>query len=201
MPLGNRLLSITKLQNLKAIHNSYYNIYNFLVVVINHKTTKFESNSQHLCTVFEKQESCYQSQNYKIWKQFTTLLSITLISPSLLSITKLQNLKAIHNSRRSRVAVSWVVINHKTTKFESNSQQYDLNGNLRVCCYQSQNYKIWKQFTTLLVAEFGVFALLSITKLQNLKAIHNGVERPKAAVRLLSITKLQNLKAIHNINV
>ena len=41
------LLSITKLQNLKAIHNaaSYYRMV---------------------------MPDCYQSQNYKIWKQFTT---------------------------------------------------------------------------------------------------------------------------------
>ena len=45
-----------------------------------------------------------------------------------------------------------VVINHKTTKFESNSQQANLQ--------QLQNEQ-----------------LLSITKLQNLKAIHNTVQR------------------------
>ena len=42
-----------------------------------------------------------------------------------------------------------VVINHKTTKFESNSQQKSNNLKTNECCYQSQNYKIWKQFTTL----------------------------------------------------
>ena len=41
----------------------------------------------------------------------------------LLSITKLQNLKAIHNGLTNLKVVSVVVINHKTTKFESNSQQ------------------------------------------------------------------------------
>ena len=40
------LLSITKLQNLKAIHNWCLNDTKFAIVVINHKTTKFESNSQ-----------------------------------------------------------------------------------------------------------------------------------------------------------
>jgi len=66
----------------------------------------------------------------------------------LLSITKLQNLKAIHNHLAYNMLHCLVVINHKTTKFESNSQH---SGSLqvnRVCCYQSQNYKIWKQFTT-----------------------------------------------------
>ena len=65
-----------------------------------------------------------------------------MIKSSLLSITKLQNLKAIHNSSLIEVSDFDVVINHKTTKFESNSQQ------LLCCCvfcngcYQSQNYKI-----------------------------------------------------------
>ena len=40
----------------------------------------------------------------------------------LLSITKLQNLKAIHNVPVWDDVFDWVVINHKTTKFESNSQ-------------------------------------------------------------------------------
>ncbi|WP_425592409.1 hypothetical protein [Capnocytophaga sputigena] len=35
-----------------------------------------------------------------------------------------------------------VVINHKTTKFESNSQQSERKTGILHCCYQSQNYKI-----------------------------------------------------------
>ena len=35
-------------------------------VVINHKTTKFESNSQQGCPTAVLGGSCYQSQNYKI---------------------------------------------------------------------------------------------------------------------------------------
>ena len=66
------LLSITKLQNLKAIHNYTIFICKCNIVVINHKTTKFESNSQP------------HSRGQDL-------------SALLLSITKLQNLKAIHN--------------------------------------------------------------------------------------------------------
>ncbi|EKY11898.1 hypothetical protein HMPREF9072_02214 [Capnocytophaga sp. oral taxon 324 str. F0483] len=40
----------------------------------------------------------------------------------MLSIAKLQNLKAIHNKERRRGVENTVVINRKTTKFESNSQ-------------------------------------------------------------------------------
>ena len=62
------MLSITKLQNLKAIHNSNgFNKKGF-IVVINHKTTKFESNSQRTMKANANIFSCYQSQNYKIWK-------------------------------------------------------------------------------------------------------------------------------------
>ena len=141
---------------------------------------------------------CYQSQNYKIWKQFTTHFLSKLIRVWLLSIIKLQNLKAIHNNIHMDSSGSCVVINHKTTKFESNSQldKHKLSedivvinhktrkfeSNSQLCrrkalallgCYQSQNYKIWKQFTTGRIFCPLRSLLLSITKLQNLKAIHN----------------------------
>ena len=86
-------------------------------VVINHKTTKFESNSQR--------------------ERISTA-----ISTPLLSITKLQNLKAIHNTTTLIVEDSLVVINHKTTKFESNSQRSYITAIMKARCYQSQNYKI-----------------------------------------------------------
>ena len=60
------MLSITKLQNLKAIHNLDEVACCVLVDVINHKTTKFESNSQLILFVKDEHYSCYQSQNYKI---------------------------------------------------------------------------------------------------------------------------------------
>ena len=93
------------------------------VVVINHKTTKFESNSQQVVVLSLTILCCYQSQNYKIWKQFTTKHFKANVYTGLLSITKLQNLKAIHNKPPQKKEFFIVVINHKTTKFESNSQQ------------------------------------------------------------------------------
>jgi len=94
------LLSIAKLQNLKAIHNYKIFCYGYNNVVINRKTTKFESNSQRTRLGIEKSPGCYQSQNYKIWKQFTTQLRKINTQQRLLSIAKLQNLKAIHNYHR-----------------------------------------------------------------------------------------------------
>ena len=60
------LLSITKLQNLKAIHNGNRRHHRHQIVVVNHKTTKFESNSQHDVALQEGGKCCCQSQNYKI---------------------------------------------------------------------------------------------------------------------------------------
>ena len=60
----------------------------------------------------------------------------------LLSIAKLQNLKAIHNCVQRSIPMGNDVINHKTTKFESNSQPYYGILFITFCCYQSQNYKI-----------------------------------------------------------
>ena len=96
-----RLLSIAKLQNLKAIHNLLVDVDSLQLVVINRKTTKFESNSQ-------------------------PSLSIFIVYLQLLSIAKLQNLKAIHNPYEIFIVYLQVVINRKTTKFESNSQRATL---------------------------------------------------------------------------
>ena len=60
------LLSIAKLQNLKAIHNIIEAGDGSGKVVINRKTTKFESNSQLNLVRCYQSQSCYQSQNYKI---------------------------------------------------------------------------------------------------------------------------------------
>ena len=117
-------------------------------VVINHKTTKFESNSQRHLGRYIRYYRCYQSQKYKIWKQFTTAIGRCRCCLVLLSITKPQNLKAIHNwCYYLRLSVK-VVINHKITKFESNLQRFKKSTFFISSCYQSQNYKIWKQFTT-----------------------------------------------------
>ena len=131
------LLSITKLQNLKAIHNALWKPANVLHVVINHKTTKFESNSQLVLLSAAISKGCYQSQNYKIWKQFTTYGFSIVVGRWLLSITKLQNLKAIHNTRVPTLHPYSVVINHKTTRFESNLQQKFTRASNLYCCYQS----------------------------------------------------------------
>ena len=167
------MLSITKLQNLKAIHNCVSLHGTNDNDVINHKTTKFESNSQRRSRRFSPPNRCYQSQNYKIWKQFTTYKQLKTAKNKMLSITKLQNLKAIHNHITMEWITEVVVINHKTTKFESNSQRTYFSERFLNGCYQSQNYKIWKQFTTVSDIKERAERLLSITKLQNLKAIHN----------------------------
>ena len=88
-------------------------------------------------------------QNYKIWKQFTTC-HFSLDSANLLNVSaKLQNLKAIHNKGR------WSSFHHraecicKITKSESNSQHTSICEYWWTGWMYLQNYKIWKQFTTL----------------------------------------------------
>ena len=126
------MLSITKLQNLKAIHNPSSPKTPVRKVVINHKTTKFESNSQHFHLLQEPLVCCYQSQNYKIRKQFTTSNFFFESKGRMLSITKLQNLKAIRNRKPINDSGQLDVINHKTTKFESNSQLF-LHKKVLIC--------------------------------------------------------------------
>ena len=194
------MLSITKLQNLKAIHNKFTHLGSYLFVVINHKTTKFESNSQHKRIDISYFLCCYQSQNYKIWKQFTTILWIIIFLYKLLSITKLQNLKAIHNWTIGISPFVIVVINHKTTKFESNSQRAVYGDGFRLCCYQSQNYKIWKQFTTHAVFAVARWKLLQSQNYKIWKQFTTCLFSSSSFSLMLSITKLQNLKAIHNLD-
>ena len=131
------LLSIAKLQNLKAIHNTYFFKSWWFPVVINRKTTKFESNSQHKTKIQQIYNSCYQSQTYKIWKQVTTIVSGLLRWLMLLSITKLQNLKAIHNLGLLYLMRRRVVINRKTTRFENNSQY---NVMIFICFLNNNSY-------------------------------------------------------------
>ena len=126
-----RLLSITKLQNLKAIHNTSAALDYATQVVINHKTTKFESNSQlyrehlllSLVVINHKLQNLKAIHNYVTRGMAYFLVVIN---------HKLQNLKAIHNYVTRGMAYFLVVINHKTTKFESNSQLF-LHKKVLIC--------------------------------------------------------------------
>ena len=97
------LYLITKLQNLKAIHNAYNSRNLEVLVVSNYKITKSESYSQQA-------------------------LVLTKHGVKLYLITKLQNLKAIHNKRHHRSNDRAVVSNYKITKSESYSQLRTLGG-------------------------------------------------------------------------
>ena len=168
-----------------------------LSVVSNRKITKSESNSQlggdvkfHAC--------CFQPQNYKIWKQFTTFINVVIKVFALFPTAKLQNLKAIHNWVFSQTTHGAVVSNRKITKSESNSQHPIHIHRGRQRCFQPQNYKIWKQFTTCAEHTHPLRQLFPTAKLQNLKAIHNAADLRKLCGVLFPTAKLQNLKAIHN---
>ena len=59
------------------------------------------------------------------------------VNLQMLSITKLQNLKAIHNYPVEDPQAHFDVINHKTIKFESNSQHAQVKKAFEARCYQS----------------------------------------------------------------
>ena len=116
----------------------------------------------------------FTEQNYKNWKQFTTLCCIVFCICRVLLLnkitkiesnsqqqrksypranrcfywTKLQKLKAIHNMRVPRLVMSTVLLLNKITKIESNSQR----------------------LAFVIIHAIGCFYW---TKLQKLKAIHN----------------------------
>ena len=88
---------MSKIQNLKAIHNFVKGTYAIMEVVSDVKDTKFESNSQLAWkknaqmkvvsdvkdtkfesnsqlarSIYSRDSRCFRCQRYKIWKQFTT---------------------------------------------------------------------------------------------------------------------------------
>ena len=168
-----KLFQMSKIQNLKAIHNPVAIELKIAIVVSDVKDTKFESNSQPYLgtqvlgyvvsdvkdTKFESNSQlihclifslgcCFRCQRYKIWKQFTTTFSPLLSDEVLFQMSKIQNLKAIHN-------ITFVV--------------------------------------------WAVLPLFQMSKIQNLKAIHNTIVRSSCPCVLFQMSKIQNLKAIHNL--
>ena len=173
-------------------------LHHAIAVVSNYKITKSESYSQLLVRRCESRQLLYL-------------------------ITKLQNLKAIHNMWATSEWRPPVVSNYKITKSESYSQRYrsrlrrlPVVSNYKITKLQNlkaihnyahavrcdqgvvSNYKIWKLFTTSFPQALTDVSLYLITKLQNLKAIHNEPLWVSTSSTLYLITKLQNLKAIHN---
>ena len=150
---------------------------------------------------FPKQWGAFTEQNYKNWKQFTTFghiwkwtdgvlllnkitkiesnsqLVASMSTPSLRCFywTKLQKLKAIHNTEM-------------------------LADKLSAGAFTEQNYKNWKQFTTydgLSDDDIMVLLLNKITKIES-NSQHT-IQPTSSRLRCFYWTKLQKLKAIHNI--
>ena len=91
------LYLITKLQNLKAIHNG--------------NATAKRGGGLYLITKLQNLKAIHNA------------LSIVAVWNTLYLITKLQNLKAIHNNVDCGNCARHVVSNYKITKSESYSQQ------------------------------------------------------------------------------
>ena len=138
------------------------------------------------------------SQNYKIWKQFTTASLIENLLNSLNYIAKLQNLKAIHNPTCGRICLISAELYRKITKFESNSQRRSGYFRFLLCWIISQNYKIWKQFTTLWLACGGSQSWIISQNYKIWKQFTTCIFVFCSVKVLNYIAKLQNLKAIHN---
>ena len=202
---------MSKIQNLKAIHNQRVLQAIRHPVVSDVKDTKFESNSQLSSNGYYRNFSCFRCQRYKIWKQFTTKFRLACKSYKLFQMSKIQNLKAIHNSVYVFV---WCCADVKDTKFESNSQHYadgtsdyivvsdvkdtkfESNSQLARSiysrdsrCFRCQRYKIWKQFTTNVCSLYLSEKLFQMSKIQNLKAIHNNSEMDWISIVVVSDVK------------
>ena len=162
-----RCLSMSKIQFLKANHNSIcFGCFFYHVV--------------------------YQCQRYNFWKQITTLTACFYSFWSCLSMSKIQFLKANHNHISIVLLINMLFINVKDTIFESKSQR-SVNSQLtntsclsmskiqflkanhnaspfrqELWCvvYQCQRYNFWKQITTLNSVTFSSSCCLSMSKIQ-----------------------------------
>ena len=162
--------------------------------------TKSESNSQHFAWISVFSRNCVQRTNiqnlkaihnpnvylifrdgivfkeriYKIWKQFTTLL--TLLS-----------------------AAHWLCSKNEYTKSESNSQQMWNKYFIIEIVFKERIYKIWKQFTTPYPVLKSCRELCSKNEYTKSESnsqlqVHPRDQRLDCVQR----TNIQNLKAIHN---
>jgi len=116
------LFTMSKIQFLKAIHNRGLDTVRKVIVVYDVKDTIFESNSQRNLWWTEEWQCCLRCQRYNFWKQFTTVDWIRFEKWLLFTMSKIQFLKAIHNSFNLDRPERYVVYDVKDTIFESNSQ-------------------------------------------------------------------------------
>ena len=117
-----KLWSVCQRYNLKAIHNTSAKRNASWKVVIGMSKIQSESNSQHQDNPKHLFGSCDRYVKDTIWKQFTTLITISVTAIMLWSVCQRYNLKAIHNSERLRREFGLVVIGMSKIQSESNSQ-------------------------------------------------------------------------------
>ena len=172
---GQNCVQRTNIQNLKAIHNgSLILVWNWLIV--------------------------FKERIYKIWKQFTTMMSHLSccawlcskneytksesnsqpprwwppVSTNCVQRTNIQNLKAIHND-------------------------YTLTDDDWEIVFKERIYKIWKQFTTLgphLLAPRTLCSKNEYTKSESNSQLNRTIMQIDR--NCVQRTNIQNLKAIHN---
>ena len=140
------------------------------------KGNKFESDSQQLMGIRIPELGCFQCVKGNKFESDSQLHDTQVVNDSAVSnVSKVINLKAIHNylqvhHGRRRSCFQCV----KGNKFESDSQQSLIENN-------------------------SPLAVSNVSKVINLKAIHNMFNTPFGIGKAVSnVSKVINLKAIHN---
>ena len=116
----------------------------------------------------------FKERIYKIWKQFTTLLTLLSAAHYCVQRTNIQNLKAIHNLKSKA-------------------------GDMASIVFKERIYKIWKQFTTRPLEQANDQQLCSkneYTKSES-NSQHEVIDNGNLE-HCVQRTNIQNLKAIHN---
>ena len=221
-----RCFRTTKIQNLRAIHNSQGNITTFGFVVSGRqrykiweqfttakmpllskrllfqddKDTKFESNSQLNVTGSSSLRPLFQDdKDTKFESNSQPAKRLASNAAGCFRTTKIQNLRAIHNDSNSYQWGASLFQDDKDTKFESNSQPGFSCLIDKFVVSGRQRYKIWEQFTT--HRPHYHFIILLFQDDKDTKFESNS----QHAVRCIWMkkscfrtTKIQNLRAIHN---
>jgi len=214
---------MSKIQILKAIHNMSGIISGSSLAVYDVKDTNFESNSQHIRNLFCIFIAVYDVKDTNFESNSQLQFFAKRNNIRLFMMSKIQILKAIHNTQLLHLRNSWAVYDVKDTNFESNSQLPAVDCIPYCCCLWCQRYKFWKQFTTVdseilqaisclwcqrykfwkqfttdMSQNVGNDWLFMMSKIQILKAIHNTNLNDTMQLRLFMMSKIQILKAIHN---
>ena len=158
---------------LKAIHNRNPIVQELQGGVSKIVKSQIESNSQPVRIKGIYWIWCVKDRQITNWKQFTTALICSTITPRVCQRSSNHKLKAIHNNLRVFYRPWKGVSKIVKSQIESNSQQSATNTFFGNRCVKDRQITNWKQFTTLRTPTSNDGKVCQRSSNHKLKAIHN----------------------------